>query len=64
MGSALRRLLDRIGGQRHPLRAAQDRQQHLDPLAWLHAGVETDVAGERAADDSQAVAGAEFRGRR
>ena len=48
MGSALRRLLDRIGGQRHPLGAAQDREQHLDPLAWLHAGVETDMAGERA----------------
>jgi hypothetical protein len=58
------RLLDRIGGQRHPLGATENRQQYLDPLVRLHAGVETDVAGERPVDDSHAVAGAEFRGLR
>ena len=58
----LRRLLDRIGRQRHSLGAAQDRQQHLDSLVGLHALVEPDMPGKRPVCDSQAIAGTDLRG--
>ena len=45
-----RRLLDRIGRQRHPLGATQDREQDLDSLARLHPGIQTDMPGEGAAE--------------
>ena len=54
-------LLDRIGRQRHPLGATQNRQQHLDPLARLHPGIQADVARKRPVYELQAVTRAEFR---
>ena len=60
MGSALRRLLDRVG-KRDPLGASQDRQQQLNALVGPHAGVQSDAPGERTAHDLYSIAGVEPR---
>src|SRR5262249_26009148 len=48
--------LHRIGGQRHALPAAEQRQQHLDPRTRLHAGINRKLPLEWTAQDFYGIA--------
>jgi len=48
-------------GQSDPLHAAEQLQQHLNPFAWLHAGVKSEVPGKGTAKDPHPVACAQAR---
>jgi hypothetical protein len=47
---------DVITRQRHALLTAQQRQQHLDPLARPHPGIEPKLIAERTRQDAHAIA--------
>ena len=49
-----RRSLHRISSQRDALLSAQKREQQLNALVRLHAGVQTDVTSQRAVYGSRA----------